>query len=197
MAKFVCFFPETLLLASRMSRCLPIPTGNPGDHLPVKTQAEKLIQLKIKVCGWFRFVCFFYFRPFSHRRVQGFVLWFSQGNDHVCSGALSPCGSWLAYSALSGVRLYRLQYNNISITKVGTRNLVMFARLRLSVVLCSLTTKLSLSVSFLRCPNCPRSFPQAATSASPQTHPNSLLPPIILQLLLPPWASWSANTFTL
>lgn len=63
--------------------------GNPGDHLPVKTQAEKLIQLKIK------------------------------GNDHVCSSALSPCGSWLAYSTLSGVRLYRLQYNNISITKVS------------------------------------------------------------------------------
>lgn len=45
------FFPEMLWLASGMSRCLLIPTGNPGDHLPVKTQAEKLIQLKIKVCG--------------------------------------------------------------------------------------------------------------------------------------------------
>lgn len=48
---------------------------------------------------------------------------FWQGNDHVCSSALSPCGSWLAYSTLSGVRLYRLQYNNISITKVSTRTL--------------------------------------------------------------------------
>lgn len=63
--------------------------GQPGDLLPVKTQSEKLIQLKIK------------------------------GNDHVCSSVLSPCGSWLAYSTLSGVRLYRLQYNNISITKVS------------------------------------------------------------------------------
>lgn len=63
--------------------------GKPGDRLPVKTQAEKLIQLKVK------------------------------GNDHVCSSALSPCGGWLAYSTLSGVRLYRLQLNNVSVTKVS------------------------------------------------------------------------------
>lgn len=32
-----------------MSRFLLVSTGQPGDHLPVKTQSEKLIQLKIKV----------------------------------------------------------------------------------------------------------------------------------------------------
>lgn len=52
-----------------------------------------------------------------------------QGNDHICSSALSPCGSWLAYSTLSGVRLYRLQYNNIGITKVGTTTLQLLHRL--------------------------------------------------------------------
>lgn len=63
--------------------------GKPGDSLPVKRKPEKLIQLKRK------------------------------GEDHICSSALSPCGSWLAYSTVSSVRLYRLQYNNISITKVS------------------------------------------------------------------------------
>ncbi|KAG8012843.1 U3 small nucleolar RNA-associated protein 4-like protein [Nibea albiflora] len=64
--------------------------GKPGDSLPVKRKPEKLIQLKRK------------------------------GEDHICSSALSPCGGWLAYSTLSSVRLYRLQYNNnISITKVS------------------------------------------------------------------------------
>uniref|UniRef100_A0A668A8L0 UTP4 small subunit processome component n=1 Tax=Myripristis murdjan TaxID=586833 RepID=A0A668A8L0_9TELE len=43
------------------------------------------------------------------------------GDDHICCSALSPCGGWLAYSTISSVRLYRLQYNgsNISITKVA------------------------------------------------------------------------------
>ncbi|KAM9351645.1 U3 small nucleolar RNA-associated protein 4 homolog [Symphorus nematophorus] len=63
--------------------------GKPGDSLPVKRKPEKLIQLKRK------------------------------GEDHICSSALSPCGGWLAYSTVSSVRLYRLQYNNISITKVS------------------------------------------------------------------------------
>lgn len=63
--------------------------GKPGDSLPVKRKPEKLIQLKGK------------------------------GGDHIYSSALSPCGEWLAYSTVSSVRLYRLQYNNISITKVS------------------------------------------------------------------------------
>lgn len=44
-----------------------------------------------------------------------------QGEDHICCSALSPCGGWLSYSTVSGVRLYRLQHdnNNISIDKVG------------------------------------------------------------------------------
>ncbi|KAI3371763.1 hypothetical protein L3Q82_024314, partial [Scortum barcoo] len=63
--------------------------GKPGDSLPLKRKPEKLIQLKRK------------------------------GEDHICCSALSPCGGWLAYSTVSSVRLYRLQYNNISITKVS------------------------------------------------------------------------------
>uniref|UniRef100_A0A7N6F5K0 Anaphase-promoting complex subunit 4 WD40 domain-containing protein n=1 Tax=Anabas testudineus TaxID=64144 RepID=A0A7N6F5K0_ANATE len=65
--------------------------GKPGDSLPVKRKPEKLIELKRK------------------------------GEDHICCSALSPCGGWMAYSTLSGVRLYRLQHNNnnISITKVS------------------------------------------------------------------------------
>ncbi|XP_070686916.1 U3 small nucleolar RNA-associated protein 4 homolog [Pempheris klunzingeri] len=62
--------------------------GKPGESLPVKRQPEKLIQLK------------------------------SKGEDHICCSALSPCGGWLAYSTVSRVHLYRLQYNNINITKV-------------------------------------------------------------------------------
>lgn len=109
-------------MVSSMSCFLLTSTGQPGDHLPVKTQSEKLIQLKIKV--WLDSVFFFFISgTFPNRQVLDFVLWFWQGNDHICSSALSPCGSWLAYSTLSGVRLYRLQYNNISITKVGTRTL--------------------------------------------------------------------------
>ncbi|XP_034541161.1 U3 small nucleolar RNA-associated protein 4 homolog [Notolabrus celidotus] len=64
--------------------------GKPGESLPVKRKPEKLIQLKTK------------------------------GEDHICCSALSPCGGWLAYSTVSSVRLYRLQYNNnISITKIS------------------------------------------------------------------------------
>lgn len=63
--------------------------GKPGDSLPIKRKPEKLIELKRK------------------------------GEDHICCSALSPCGGWLAYSTVSSVRLYRLQYsNNISITKI-------------------------------------------------------------------------------
>ncbi|KAM6926737.1 U3 small nucleolar RNA-associated protein 4 homolog [Lycodopsis pacificus] len=63
--------------------------GKPGDSLPVKRKPEKLIQLKRK------------------------------GEDHICCSALSPCGGWLAYSTVTSLRLYRLQNNNISITKVS------------------------------------------------------------------------------
>ncbi|MEQ2233507.1 hypothetical protein ILYODFUR_022547, partial [Ilyodon furcidens] len=65
--------------------------GTPGESLPVKRKPEKLIQLKRK------------------------------GEDHICCSTLSPCGSWLAYSTVSSVRLYRLQLssNNISIQKVS------------------------------------------------------------------------------
>ncbi|XP_072291813.1 U3 small nucleolar RNA-associated protein 4 homolog [Eucyclogobius newberryi] len=65
--------------------------GKPGDRLAVKRKPEKLIHLKRK------------------------------GEDHICCSALSPCGSWLAYSTISSVRLYRVQHsgNNISITKIS------------------------------------------------------------------------------
>ncbi|XP_070828362.1 U3 small nucleolar RNA-associated protein 4 homolog [Chaetodon trifascialis] len=63
--------------------------GVPGDSLPLRRNPEKLIQLKRK------------------------------GEDHICSSALSPCGGWLAYSTVSSVRLYRLHYKCISITKVS------------------------------------------------------------------------------
>lgn len=65
--------------------------GQAGDSLPVKRKPEKLIQLKRK------------------------------GEDHICCSALSPCGSWLAYSTASSVRLYRLQYSgsSISLTKIS------------------------------------------------------------------------------
>uniref|UniRef100_A0A669CXZ4 UTP4 small subunit processome component n=1 Tax=Oreochromis niloticus TaxID=8128 RepID=A0A669CXZ4_ORENI len=50
-----------------------------------------------------------------------FVCRFLQGEDHICCSALSACGGWLAYSTVSSVRLYRIQYNKtISINKVGT-----------------------------------------------------------------------------
>uniref|UniRef100_A0A3Q3VKZ8 Uncharacterized protein n=1 Tax=Mola mola TaxID=94237 RepID=A0A3Q3VKZ8_MOLML len=63
--------------------------GKPGDSLPVKRKPEKLFHLKRK------------------------------GDDHIYSSALSPCGGWLAYSVVSDVRLYRLEYTNIRITKVS------------------------------------------------------------------------------
>ncbi|KAJ4937558.1 hypothetical protein JOQ06_002193 [Pogonophryne albipinna] len=63
--------------------------GSPGDSLPVKRKPEKLIQLKRK------------------------------GEDHISCSALSPCGGWLAYSTVSSFRLYRLQNNTISVTKVS------------------------------------------------------------------------------
>ncbi|XP_037833979.1 U3 small nucleolar RNA-associated protein 4 homolog isoform X1 [Kryptolebias marmoratus] len=65
--------------------------GKPGDILPVKRKPEKLIQLNRK------------------------------GDDQICCSALSPCGGWLAYSTVCGVRLYRLQLdnNNICINKVS------------------------------------------------------------------------------
>lgn len=65
--------------------------GKPGESLPVKRKPEKLIQLKTK------------------------------GEDHICCSTLSPCGSWLAYSTVSGVRLYRLQLssNTVSLQKVS------------------------------------------------------------------------------
>ncbi|KAF3689278.1 U3 small nucleolar RNA-associated protein 4 -like protein [Channa argus] len=65
--------------------------GKPGDSLAVKSKPEKLIQLKRK------------------------------GEDHICCSALSPCGGWMAYSTVSSIRLYRLQYdnNNVSIIKVS------------------------------------------------------------------------------
>lgn len=47
-----------------------------------------------------------------------------------------------------------------------------------------------------RCPDYQRSFAQPASSASPLTPPNSLLPLAILQSSFPPSTSWSANTFT-
>ncbi|KAK5868088.1 hypothetical protein PBY51_012530 [Eleginops maclovinus] len=63
--------------------------GSPGDSLSVKRKPEKLIQLKRK------------------------------GEDHISCSALSPCGGWLAYSTVTSFRLYRLQNNNISVTKVS------------------------------------------------------------------------------
>lgn len=65
--------------------------GKPGDCLPVKRKPEKLIELKRK------------------------------GEDHICCSALSACGGWLAYSTVSSVCLYRVQYNsnNIGIKKVS------------------------------------------------------------------------------
>ncbi|XP_029953074.1 U3 small nucleolar RNA-associated protein 4 homolog isoform X1 [Salarias fasciatus] len=65
--------------------------GKPGERLPVKRKPEKLLQLKRK------------------------------GEDHICCSSLSPCGSWLVYSTVSSVRLYRLQRDthNMSLHKVS------------------------------------------------------------------------------
>lgn len=65
--------------------------GRAGDSLPVKRKPEKLIHLKRK------------------------------GDDHIRCSAVSPCGGWLVYATVSGVRLYRIQHdnNNIGVTKVS------------------------------------------------------------------------------
>ncbi|XP_056138173.1 U3 small nucleolar RNA-associated protein 4 homolog [Lampris incognitus] len=65
--------------------------GKSGDTLPVKKKPEKLVHLKRK------------------------------GVDHICCSALSSCGGWLAYSSVSRLQVYRLQYNNnnVTITKVA------------------------------------------------------------------------------
>ncbi|XP_075998606.1 U3 small nucleolar RNA-associated protein 4 homolog [Genypterus blacodes] len=76
--------------------------GEPGDSLLVKRKPEKLIQLQRK------------------------------GEEHICCSALSPCGGWLAYSTVSSVRLYRLQYNNsVSIKKVSNLPKVLHSALQL------------------------------------------------------------------
>ncbi|XP_078062973.1 U3 small nucleolar RNA-associated protein 4 homolog [Mustelus asterias] len=63
----------------------PGATGNPGDVLPISKKPEKLLQLKNKGC------------------------------DHIRCCALSPCGTWIAFSTIHRVRLYRLQYENDSV----------------------------------------------------------------------------------
>lgn len=65
-------------------------SGRPGEELSVKRKPEALLYLKRK------------------------------GDDHICCSALSPCGGWLAYSSVSSVRLFQVQYDDdaISITKV-------------------------------------------------------------------------------
>lgn len=64
--------------------------GKPGERLPVARKPEKLLQLKRK------------------------------GGEHISCSSLSPCGSWLVYSTVSSVRLYRLQRDtHTSIHKVS------------------------------------------------------------------------------
>ncbi|XP_072373809.1 U3 small nucleolar RNA-associated protein 4 homolog [Scyliorhinus torazame] len=64
----------------------PGATGNPGDILPISKKPVKLLQLKNKGC------------------------------DHIRCCALSLCGTWIAFSTIYRVRLYRLQYENDSVT---------------------------------------------------------------------------------
>ncbi|XP_041048190.1 U3 small nucleolar RNA-associated protein 4 homolog [Carcharodon carcharias] len=64
----------------------PGATGTPGDVLPISKIPEKLLQLKNKGC------------------------------DHIRCCALSPCGTWIAFSNIHRVRLYRIQYENDSVT---------------------------------------------------------------------------------
>ncbi|GCB79719.1 hypothetical protein scyTo_0018796, partial [Scyliorhinus torazame] len=59
---------------------------NPGDILPISKKPVKLLQLKNKGC------------------------------DHIRCCALSLCGTWIAFSTIYRVRLYRLQYENDSVT---------------------------------------------------------------------------------
>ncbi|XP_020365411.1 U3 small nucleolar RNA-associated protein 4 homolog [Rhincodon typus] len=64
----------------------PGGSGIPGDILPISKKPEKLLQLKNKGC------------------------------DHIRCCALSPCGTWIAFSNVYRVRLYRIQYENDSVT---------------------------------------------------------------------------------
>lgn len=66
--------------------------GKPGERLPVARKPEKLLQLKRK------------------------------GGEHICCSSLSPCGSWLVYSTVSSVRLYRLKTDThtMSVHKVSS-----------------------------------------------------------------------------
>lgn len=132
------------------------------------------------------------------------VWWLVQGEDHICCSALSPCGSWMAYSMVSGVRLYKLQHNNnnIGITRVPPQHshcsqcsLQISSEIFIMLVV-GFMLKLIPSSSFPRCPNYLKSFPQPTSSASPRTHPSSLPPPVVLQSLLLLLTRWSANTFT-
>ncbi|XP_072136167.1 U3 small nucleolar RNA-associated protein 4 homolog [Mobula birostris] len=60
--------------------------GVPGDVLPISKKPEKLLELKSKSCNQIR----------------------------CC--AMSPCGTWIAFSTINRLRLYRIQYRNTSIT---------------------------------------------------------------------------------
>uniref|UniRef100_A0A7N9AYB1 UTP4 small subunit processome component n=1 Tax=Mastacembelus armatus TaxID=205130 RepID=A0A7N9AYB1_9TELE len=136
--------------------------GKPGDSLPLKKKPEKLLHLKKK------------------------------GDNHICCSALSPCGGWMAYSTVSSVRLYRLQYinNDISITKVGSccflmlfSVLLIHIALSINFIMCGDNeyrhdTHPSSSLSLLpsRCPNYPKVLCRPTGSASLQTPPNSLQP---------------------
>ncbi|XP_060693513.1 U3 small nucleolar RNA-associated protein 4 homolog [Hemiscyllium ocellatum] len=64
----------------------PGSSGIPGDSLPISKKPEKLLQLKNKGC------------------------------DHIRCCALSPCGTWIAFSNICRVRLYQVQYENDSVT---------------------------------------------------------------------------------
>ncbi|XP_067905048.1 U3 small nucleolar RNA-associated protein 4 homolog [Heterodontus francisci] len=64
----------------------PGALGIPGDVLPISKKPEKLLQLRNKGC------------------------------DHIRCSALSPCGTWIAFSNIYRVRLYRIQYENDSVT---------------------------------------------------------------------------------
>ncbi|XP_069758009.1 U3 small nucleolar RNA-associated protein 4 homolog isoform X2 [Narcine bancroftii] len=59
--------------------------GVPGDVLPISKKPEKLLELKSQSC------------------------------HHIRSCALSPCGTWIAFSTIHRLRLYRIHYKNDSI----------------------------------------------------------------------------------
>ncbi|XP_039619444.1 U3 small nucleolar RNA-associated protein 4 homolog [Polypterus senegalus] len=69
------------------------------DKLPVTRKPEKLLQLKRK------------------------------GSDHICCSAISQCGNWIAYSTVSSIRLYQLQYdsNRVNIKKVQNLPKVLYS----------------------------------------------------------------------